>query len=138
MKASSIWRRLTSAERALLVWACAWAVLLLVGRELGVELESWKAQKLVVLLFWFTPFALLTLALNVRRSWWRWLAVSSTGLLMVIALLPATCTAVDVALFVPTYASDPSSTRCCASLTAAAISFSIAPTAAPRVRSDWC
>ena len=86
MNVSSNWRRLTSVERVLLISAFLWAVLLLVGMGLGVELESWKAQKVLDLLFWLSPFALLILALNVRRSLWRWFAIVATGLLMVVAV----------------------------------------------------
>jgi hypothetical protein len=103
----SNWRRLTSVEHALLISAFLWAVLLLVGMGSGVELESWKAQKVLVLLFWLSPFALLILALNVRRSLWRWFAIIATGLLMVVAVLPASCTAFDVVLSLPTEPSDP-------------------------------
>jgi hypothetical protein len=107
MNVSSIWGGLTTVERILLFWTAMWATLLMVNMGLGVELESWKAQKILVLLFWLSPFAFLLLALNIRRSRWRWFAIPATGLLMLVAVLPAACTGMDVALFVPTEQRDP-------------------------------
>ena len=70
MNLSGIWRRLTRLEHVFLSAACLWGGLLFLGAALGIELESWKAQKVLTLLFWLSPLALLVLAMQVRRSLW--------------------------------------------------------------------
>jgi len=106
MNLSGIWQRLTRFERRFLCAAWLWAGLLFVGTALGVELESWKAQKVVTLLFWLGPLALVVLALEVRRSPWRRLAIIATTLLTVASVLPAGCAGLEVA-FMPGGQNDP-------------------------------
>ena len=107
MNLSGIWRRLTRLEHVFLSAACLWGGLLFLGVALGIELESWKAQKVLTLLFWLSPLALLVLAMQVRRSLWGWLAIIATSLLTIGSVIPAGCAGLEVG-FMPAEHSDPS------------------------------
>jgi len=97
MNIVGIWQRLIRAERALLVLAAAWAALLILSVVMGLELESWKPQKVMTLAFWLAPFGLLVLALNIRRSRLRVLVIVGTSMLVAVAVLPLGCAGLQVA-----------------------------------------
>ena len=97
MTTLSIWRRLSLRERLFVSSVSLWIALPLLATTLGLELESWKAQRVLTLLFWLAPLALLGFSLALPRSRWRWIAISSMSLLTAASILPVSCAENEVA-----------------------------------------
>jgi len=93
---SRSWDRFSRVERVFVASLALWATLFVVANAFGVEFESWRVQRVGSLLFWLSPLILLVLAAQVRKGRWRIAATLSTGLLVIVSLLPAGCAALEV------------------------------------------
>lgn len=93
---SRSWDRLSQVERLLVAALMLWVTLFAVADLLGVQFESWRAQRVGSLFFWLMPLFLWALAFRVRPGPWRGAATISTGLLVTISLLPAACAGLEV------------------------------------------
>jgi hypothetical protein len=89
-------QRLTPAERWLALLASGWTALVLLHWGFGLEFELWKAQKLLMLVFWLTPFAFVVLSTQIRRSRLRVATILVSSVLAALSSLPAGCAALDV------------------------------------------
>jgi hypothetical protein len=89
-------QRLTPAERWFVLLASGWTAFALLHWGFGLEFEFWKAQKVLMLVFWLTPFAFVQLSTQIRRSRLRVATILVSSVLAVLSFLPAGCAALDV------------------------------------------